>query len=248
MTRPPCDYSKEGDKMKRARKVRLFSTLLAAPLMWAGVAQANLVLNGDFETDASAFTSGPGYAGEAGNPSQIPDWVASSGGVPLPAGSQEPVGLNPGSGGTFTNNGLGPPEVAFLQGAITLGQTIEGFAPGATYSLTFVYNSREPGPFTGNALPDLTVSIASLSDDLGPVSDVGGGSYGGTEPYYSFSEDFVAGPSGTETLAFTSTPSPAGGDATALLGSISVNAVPEPACIGLLAIAGVGLLSRRRRA
>jgi hypothetical protein len=180
-------------KMKRARKVRLFSTLLAAPLMWAGVAHANLVLNGDFETDGSQFVTYPGYIGQGGNPSQIPDW---------PLSSSDLVGVTSGSitGPDFFANGGDTTYVAFLQHAVqdtaptTLAQTIGGFVPGETYSLTFQYNARDPSAFlsSGGGLPDLSFSVANLTDDLGIVSPVGG-----SNPYYSFAGDFVAGPSGT---------------------------------------------------
>lgn len=194
---------------------------------------APIVANGDFELDNADFTAFPGYVGQPGNPAQVTDFVGPAGGY----------GVNPsaGAGAAFRDNGNDNTNVLFIQaGGTTLTQLIPGFIFGHTYTLDFDYNAR--GCCGGTAGINVTMAGYSTGNVVDPP--VGGGN-----PYHHITLPFLAGPSGTETLAISKYDA-LPGDSTALYDNFVITeiAAPEPASLGLLGIGGISLLARRRRA
>jgi hypothetical protein len=156
-------------------------------------------INWDFETNANQFTVWPGYVG-GGNPAEITGWPGAGAGR----------GINPGSIGSapFRNNGNNDTNVAFIQGAGSISQEIEGWEPGKEYRVTFDYNARtgtDPGLMA-------TIGGASFSDAAIPET-------GGDNAYYVGNIVFTP-TSGTNTLTFTSLDNP--GDDTVLIDNIRV--------------------------
>lgn len=120
-------------------------------------------------------------------------------------------GLNT-SAGPFHDNGLVPDrkQVAFIQGASTLSQSIFGLTPGRRYWLQFYYNARAAGGTT----IDLTVKFAGAT----LISIPAIAAVGEQNPYNFVNIPFTpAAASGL--LEFTTVPS---GDATVLLDAISI--------------------------
>lgn len=133
------------------------------------------ISNPSFE--ANTFTAFPGYA--SGNGGVITDWTLSN---------NTRIGLNPGGGTPFANNGTIPTgsNVAFLQagsgGAVTMSQTVTGLTIGTKYHVEFRVNARNPnGPFL------------QFSTDAGePAVSAQVTQVGGTTPYKYVGFDFTA--------------------------------------------------------
>lgn len=133
------------------------------------------ISNASFE--ANTFTSFPGYA--SGNGGVITDWTLSN---------NTRIGLNPGGGTPFANNGAIPTgsNVAFLQagasGAATMSQTVTGLTIGTKYHVEFRVNARDPNaPFlefsTNTGEPAVSAQVTAV---------------GGAEPYKYVGFDFTA--------------------------------------------------------
>src|SRR5262249_50712609 len=143
------------------------------------VGQAQGLVNGDFELDASAFVVWPGYVGQGSNPAEVPGWTGWGG-----------RGVNPIAGGgddaaPFSDNGSHPTPLAFLQGWAGLQQAIFGLVPGHRYVLSLDYNAR----ICCGDLPLASVSIngAVFWATQDPVLPVGG-----NNPWYSINIAFTA--------------------------------------------------------
>lgn len=133
------------------------------------------ISNASFE--ANTFTSFPGYA--SGNGGLITDWTLSN---------NTRIGLNPGGGTPFANNGTIPTgsNVAFLQagssGAATMSQTVTGLTIGTKYHVEFRVNARNPNaPFLQFSTD---AGEPAVSAQVTPV--------GGAEPYKYVGFDFTA--------------------------------------------------------
>jgi len=156
-----------------------------------------VVQNPSFE--GTGLPSGVGYI----QPNRFAGWTPSGGAY----------GVNLDGVGPFTDNGDAPSQdiVGFLQGAVSIAQTISGLTPGQNYTLAFSVNARSccsPPPTHYN------VSLAGavlLDEDVAPV--------GGPNPYVSRAILFTAASSDGE-LRFSHVPP--GGDYTLLLDEIRI--------------------------
>lgn len=127
-------------------------------------------------------------------------------------------GLNK-ADGPFHDNGVVPDrdQVAFLQGAKTLSQTLYGLTPGENYWLQFRYNARA----AGETKIDLSVKVGGKEvANLPNIAAVGP-----DLPYYFASYAFVP-ESASVDVEFATAPH---GDATLLLDAVSVVKRPKAA-------------------
>ncbi len=135
--------------------------------------------NASFEADT--FTAFPGYI--SGN-TPITDWTGT------PA---DRVGLNPGGGNPFANNGTIPAgnNVAFIQSdpvlVSTLSTTVSGLAAGTVYKVTFRANAR------GGNTPNVKVYIDGVAVLLpGGPDGLSTAAVGGSNPYWFIAFEFTA--------------------------------------------------------
>lgn len=217
--------------------------LLVAALTSPGFAQ-NLVVNGDFETDADLFVTWPGYIANGANPATITGWAAVGG-----AGINPVVPGGPGDA-PFRDNGDNTTSVAFLQGVSSIEQTVTGLVVGQPYQLTMDFNSRnccgEPVPTpVAEILVDGT--LVASSEDLFP----GGGviAVGGANPWYSVEPGDLAflAPAESLTLKLQTRPLVEGTDTTLLVDNVAITLVPEPSTALLGLIGFLGLVRYRPR-
>ena len=148
------------------------------------------VQNPSFE--ASGTPPAPGYI------SRISGWAGSGN-----------YGVNFSGAGPFADNGRNPDQdnVAFIQGAASLSQTISNLTAGQPYTLSYAYNAR-----SGNT-PHLTVTIGGTT-----VQDENITADGGSAPYYAKSASFTpAGSTALLTFAQTAT-----GDQTVLFDNVAI--------------------------
>jgi hypothetical protein len=164
------------------------------------------LVNPSFEADT--FTVWPGYAG-AGN-GAIMGWSGGGGVNPV-------SGLNP-----FTDNGQVPDrnQVAFIQGAGSLSQTIGGFTVAAPYDLRYRENARNS---SGGALP----SMKATMDGFEIVDDHTVTPVGGANPYHVVTSAKFLAAHTDQVLSFVAS-SPGGGDSTALIDFVEVVPVAGP--------------------
>ncbi|MCA9211861.1 MAG: PEP-CTERM sorting domain-containing protein [Planctomycetales bacterium] len=210
-----------------------FLTAFAVSVMAASAMAAPMVTNGDFESDTGGFSLWPGYVGQDGvNPANVSGWQGTGGhGInPISSAHDTPA--------PFRDNGSNDTHVAFLQGASSIFQDVSGFTPGAEYILSLDYNSR-------NCCGDFPVATVSLSADLSVSTGDAVMPVGDANDWYHADIPFVA-PADTLTLTISSAAS-AGGDATLVVDNVSIQAVPEPASMGLIGIGLLGFMMRRRR-
>jgi hypothetical protein len=99
---------------------------------------ANLVVNGDFESDTGGFVTWPGYVANGQNPANVPMWTGTGGRginpITNPAQTRDRA--------PFRDNGNNTSSVAFLQGAATLEQVVSGFNVGSEYVLSLDFNAQ----------------------------------------------------------------------------------------------------------
>jgi len=224
----------------KTARTSLLSTLcvsLAVMLiLCAGTSRADMVVNGDFEADAGAFVTWPGYLG-GDNPAAITGWTGT-GGLAI-----NPVAPGGEGDAPFRDNGANDTTVAVMQGASTLEQDLVGMIVGQEYVLSVDFNARDccgDFPVATIALDGVLVAATSeLFPDPGAVIPVGD-----ANPWYHADIPFVAEDS-TITLLLSSGPA-AGGDATMLIDNVSVMPIPEPST-AVLALVGLLLLGWWRR-
>ena len=201
-----------------------------------GNARANLILNGNFSVNASSYTSSPGYSSYQSNPTNPTDWTVNG------AGS----GVNGPDAGSAVGTPFAPVSTAgvrdfnFLQGGgVYSSQTVTTTASQA-YTLAFAAAQRD-----GNTSAVLEVILTDATNSqqittLTPatITDTG---------FNNFSLNFTAPSASTAVEFLNNSPS---GDNTVDVSNVSLNPVPEPATIGLVAIGSLGLLliGRRRAA
>jgi hypothetical protein len=158
------------------------------------------VTNANFETLANEFVTFPGYVSGGGNPAEISGWTGT--------GAR---GINPGAGAgaPFRDNGNNATNVAFIQQAGSLSQTIDRFEVGKEYRVAFDYNSRNAGLDNG---VNATIGSASFTDAVAPA-------VGGANSYYAGNLVFNAA-NATETLTFNASNN--AGDDTLLLDNVRI--------------------------
>ncbi len=162
------------------------------------------MVNPSFEADT--FAAFPGYVSGNG---PITGWAS------LPN-----HGINT-AAGPFADNGTIPHggQVAFLQGAGTLSQTVSGFTPGNDYYIEYFENARTGGAIAGLSL---TVSDGVTPLTIVPTHNV---TRVGAAPYVRvISYGFVASASSL-TLTFTKSDAVAG-DSTALIDNVCILPLP----------------------
>ena len=222
-----------------AQSLSIVAVTAMATLFTPHLFGANLVVNGDFESDTVSFSVWPGYTGN-GNPDDLSGWTGEGGrGVNPITNDAEARDLAP-----FRDNGDNETFVAFLQGNSSIQQDVTGLHVGTDYVLSLDFNSRNccgDAPVAEILLNDIVVgSSAGLFPDPGAIPPVGG-----TEAWYHADIDFTA-PETSLTLKISSGPS-AGGDATLIVDNISIEAIPEPSATALLLCGLIGALAIRRR-
>ncbi len=120
-------------------------------------------------------------------------------------------GVNVGSihEGPFTDNGVSPDQdmVGFMQGSLTLDQTVANLVVGQVYTLMYAVNMRSGGPSLNYNVAFGNLQLL-LAQDIVPVGD--GNPY--IQMYLSFTNDATSGD-----LTFTTHPT---GDCTLLLDNI----------------------------
>jgi hypothetical protein len=197
---------------------------------------ANVVVNGDFSANATAFTTFPGYRSLGANP-EIQDWAFTD----LSGGAGGNAGLN--GTGTVTT-AFGPADqsavgtYAFIQnGTALLSQGLTTLQPSQTYTISFQAANRN-----GN---DGAVGRVQIGDEAAVIYSSGDQSFS-TAAFETVTTTF------TTPASFTGTPSIqlysfVAGDNTVAYSNIVVEAIPEPSGALLLGIGGLLSFARRRR-
>jgi len=230
------------------KTIHAFLMAAAVVLSTIGTASANLITNGDFSANASAFAGWPGYAswtsifgGGETNPA-ISGWTMNA---PFGAGlnGKDTFSTFPTPGGPIVPFGptdqLTTPTVnwAFLQGDGMAILQVFNVTPGVEYTASFLAAGRPGNPARGNAyVYDGTIGV----DSPGLLP---GGIFNKTYGTTTFEPDsFKFTPTlSTATIVFQN-----GGNGDSV-NFTNIAVVPEPSTLAGLAIGVVGIAIARRR-
>jgi choice-of-anchor C domain-containing protein len=208
----------------------LAAVLVCLPFMWSAAAQANLILNGSFESGIAPGNFTTIYAGDS---TSITDWTVTSGSVDY-IGTYWTAADGSRS---LDMNGLAPGQIA---------QTFNT-AVGQAYRVTFAL----AGNFDGDPNPKTMTVIASVggSTQSFTFSEPANWSHNNMG-WVPKTYDFTAADT-TTTLTFTGDPTvisgwPNGTPYGPTLDNVDVTAVPVPPTVLLLGSGLVGLLGLRR--
>lgn len=181
------------------------------------------------------------FNGTSGYTPAIAGWTITTGSGDVLTGINN-------SSGPFYNNGVAPDgtKVAYLQVTngvtvpTTISQNIGDLVAGNKYELTFYYNAR-----SGTADPLMVVNLGGTT--LTPVGGLDVAPVGGSNPFYE-GQYFYTATGNTALLSFSNA-NTAASDSSLLLNDVSLQVVPEPATLGLMAIgcAGLLLVGRKRK-
>ena len=224
---------------------------LAALGLAAGTASANLVTNGDFSANASSYVTYPGYSADftTSNPSAPTGWSIT---LNYPIGVNGPdTRFYASYGSPFApSSASGVRDFAFLQDATgtngtvysnsTIDQVISTIA-GQVYTLSYLAAQRsgDPSATMETLVLDAANSNAQIISQTPSIS---------TSGFTTNILTFTAVSASTE-IAFENTTSGAShADNTVDVSNVIVDAVPQPASIGLVGfgLLGVGLLLLKR--
>lgn len=228
-----------------------------------GAGAATLLLNGDFEqTNFSgshefgtrATQNGTTYT-VAGWTTSGFNWLFASGEADTKGGGGEFGTLKLWGPGTGVNNGLpasSPAGGSYVAadgayGQDAIRQVVSGLVPGQAYTVSFWWAGAQQSGYNGATTEQWRVSLGNDAKYTAVAQNVNHGFTG----WMRQSMTFVA-TSATETLAFFAIGTPTGVPPFSLLDGVSMElaAVPEPASVfgvGLLGLAGLGMLRRSRR-
>ncbi len=250
-------------------KARFTSLVAAAAVAALGAvastASANMITNGDFSANASAYTSYPGYDGGT-NPAAPTSWSSTA---PANYGGVGVNGTDTSFGIPFApgpSNNILPPassngseDFAFLEGGLTT-PTSGNLSP-AIFSQSFTTTPREKYVVTFDAAQrgydpshgsdtsaQLQVQVTDVNNNVlaSANSNTGGGLTITDSSWTGNVLNFTAD-AASATLTFADAPNSVPGE-TVDFTNVNVAAVPEPAVFGLLVSGGaVGLLSLKRR-
>ena len=225
------------------------SSSLCVLFLLAGFSSAaELIVNGDFETDWDEFVVWPGYVGATNddgdqNPAEVPEWTGSGGiGInpidvpPPPAENPSEIPQWPGAGGRGVNPvqegdnllpfnaGLNDDAYAFLQGTASIEQDVTGLTAGANYVFSIDYNARN---CCGGELPFAELFLGGDVVDNFPDPDFvfDGGLEPTEDEWYRFEVPFTASSSDLNISIATSPAGLGEGDSTLIVDNISV--MPE---------------------
>ena len=229
--------------LRSAPMVSVFCLLVTCSVGFSN----ELVVNGDFEQDVADFIAWPGYVGNE-NPPDVPEWFGAGGrGInPVNPGESNPSqipfwpspleggrGINPISEdddrgiAPFRDNGDNDTSIAFLQGTMSIGQTIGGLTVGTDYVLSVDFNARN--------CCEGEIPIGRLAFNGEPVEDFPGPEFDDgavepvfdTNPWYNFEHSFTAD-SADLLIEFSTEPLMiSNGDSTFLLDNISLKAAGD---------------------
>ena len=212
------------------------SAVAGLVMLSAANAQANIILNGDFSSNALSYTNFPGYS-VAPNPSAPTDWLLSTPSNQGVNGSDTGFYASPppNSGSPFAPaNTNGVQDFAFLQGTGNISQTVATTA-GQAYTLTYDGAARD-----GETADVLEVILTDATDSTPIVTQFPTISY---QAFNLFTLNFTAPSASTEVQFLNGAPTsgPNAGE-TVDVSNVTMSAVPEPNTLWLVALGGLGLL------
>ena len=181
-------------------------------------ANANLIVNGDFESTIGQASVPPGWDVSGFNVSSPNAW--RNNGVVPPASGSWALDLGP-SGVDEENGG-------------TISQTFSVSAPG-TYAFSFDYTNELNH---ASDLADFSWFLTGAVADSATLTGVGGG-------YQNFAKSYVVSSPGNVTVGFQDIIS--GQVLDAVIDNVSFVSVPEPSSCVMVLIGMIGLGFRQRR-
>ncbi len=219
--------------------------VVSAGLACTGSASANMITNGDFSSNAAAYTTYPG-ASVSPNPTNPTDWNISYTANGVTGGN---AGINGTDTGFYSSQGApfapsstnGVQDFLFMQGAAdipSVSQTVATTA-GQTYTLSYAGAAR--GGETSDVLVVILTDATNsnqITTQIPAITDTG---------FNVFTLNFIAPSASTQVEFLNNTPNTIGG--TVDVANVSLTPVPEPAALGILAVGGLGLvlIARKRQ-
>ncbi|MEM6999127.1 MAG: DUF642 domain-containing protein [Pseudomonadota bacterium] len=200
---------------------KLLLTMLALVFITASQAQANLLTNGDFDTDP-----GPLNNGNWGFFDEIPGWQKENIFENIELQTEATLGVTPHSGRFYAELNSHPAQAP----SFSWGQSFDTQA-GMVYKVVFWHRSR-------------TGDDGSFKVEAGDYSNAGILNSDNTQWsmfMFTFTADDI-----TETLQFTSN-DPGSDTIGHLIDTVSVTKVPVPAAVWLFGTALAGLFTARSR-